>query len=101
MGWGVKKEQNLRNGGRKMISAAASAPPQSSSNKRISFNLVTTGASHCTAADLSSKKSSHPPTLKSRTSCLTSESSGASALQIVALPSLSERRQRFFFLLTA
>lgn len=49
-----------------MISAAASAPPRSSSNKRISFNLVTTGASHRTAADLSSEKSPRPPTLKSR-----------------------------------
>lgn len=49
-----------------MISAAASAPPQSSSNKRISFNLVTAGASQCTAADLSSEKALRPPTLKSR-----------------------------------
>lgn len=64
VGWvgGAGGVRNLRNGGIFFLfSAAARTPPRSSSNKRISFNLVTAGASRRTAADLSPPSHSEVP----------------------------------------
>lgn len=67
------------------------------SNKRISFNLVTAGASCRTAADLPPETSARPPTLKSWTSCPTSGSSRASAWQSAALSTSFFTTASFFF----
>lgn len=59
--WKKKKEQNLRNSG-KRISAYAWSPLWSLSNKRRSFNLVATGAFHYTRhAQIRARKVSAPP----------------------------------------